>query len=117
MAGRSDKRFCSERCRAAFNNQQKIDSEGHVREDLRIIRKNARILYGLYEHGKKVEGKVSIHKNVMERKGFHFKRFTMLFMEDRYLPEFLGIGGYGYRFVEDSDHIEIIKIQPNVERI
>ena len=44
ISGRSDKKFCSDYCRNAFNNDQNRDVNNYVRNINNILRKNRRIL-------------------------------------------------------------------------
>ncbi len=115
--GRADKRFCSDRCRAAFHNKKKRDSEGLARQDVRIILKNARILFEVYEFHKKVGGMVIRTESELIRKGFDFCRFAFRFMDDPYEDEFYGIGAYGFRVDKPTKKVIIIKIPDNAQRV
>jgi len=65
--GRSDKKFCSDSCRNAFNNHFNRDSTNLMRRVNRTLRKNRNILEGLNPNGK---SKTS--KKVLLQKGFDF---------------------------------------------
>ena len=44
VRGRSDKKFCDDYCRNAFNNQLKADNNNYIRHINNLLRKNRRIL-------------------------------------------------------------------------
>ncbi len=69
--GRSDKKFCSDNCRSAYNNR--INSEGiNLRRRInRILCKNRNIIARLNP-----EGKRTLHKTVLIEEGFNFNYFT-----------------------------------------
>src|SRR4051812_6202663 len=50
--GRSDKKFCSDYCRNAFNNKQNSDCTNHIRNINNTLRKNRRILENIIVSGK-----------------------------------------------------------------
>ena len=72
VRGRSDKKFCNDYCRNAFNNQLK-KSNGHVRVINTILGKNHRILERLLPEGKKTS---RISKENLYRLGFQFTYIT-----------------------------------------
>jgi len=71
IRGRSDKKFCSDLCRNAFNNKLNSDSTNYVRNINNTLRKNRRILEGLIpeETAKATKGKLL-------QKGFNFQYYT-----------------------------------------
>jgi predicted nucleic acid-binding Zn ribbon protein len=72
VRGRSDKKFCNDYCRNAFNNQLKrINS--HVRHINQVLGKNRRILERLLPEGEE-NGKVN--KENLHRLGFQFRYIT-----------------------------------------
>jgi predicted nucleic acid-binding Zn ribbon protein len=73
IKGRTDKKFCSDLCRNAFNNKQNSDTTNYMRSVNNILRKNRRILFEKVENGK---GKITLHKDKLHEKGFNFKHLT-----------------------------------------
>ena len=71
VIGRSDKKFCCDSCRNAFNNSLNRDSKNLVRNINNRLRKNYRIL----EYLRKNPG-VPLNKEKLEAKGFAFNFIT-----------------------------------------
>ena len=71
IKGRSDKKFCSDSCRNAFNNHFNRDSTNLMRRVNRTLRKNKMVLEKLNPNGK---SKAS--KKVLLQKGFNFDYHT-----------------------------------------
>lgn len=71
IAGRIDKKFCSDLCRNAFNNRANSDSTNLVRNINHILRKNRRLLEA-HLQGEKT----TVPKQKLIDKGFNFKYFT-----------------------------------------
>ena len=71
IAGRIDKKFCSDLCRNAFNNKVNSDSTNYVRNINNILRKNRRILEDLLQGEK-----TTLPKQKLIDKGFNFKYIT-----------------------------------------
>ena len=71
IRGRSDKKFCSDACRNAFNNKVKTDATNFVRNVNNVLRKNRRILEEL------LPGETAkTTKTTLNQKGFDFGYFT-----------------------------------------
>lgn len=73
LAGRIDKKFCSDQCRAQLNNRKKKADPGEkmIQDINRILRKNRSIL--------KVSsplGKTTTRQEYLIMQGFDFKHFT-----------------------------------------
>jgi predicted nucleic acid-binding Zn ribbon protein len=73
IAGRADKKFCSDHCRTAFNNRLNSDQSNYVRNINNILRKNRRILADLNP-----KGNVRIAIARLREAGFQFGYFTSL---------------------------------------
>lgn len=71
IAGREDKKFCSDGCRNAYNNKINKDSTNFMRNVNNRLRKNYRILTEL--NG---EGKTKTTRSKLANKGFDFEFFT-----------------------------------------
>jgi predicted nucleic acid-binding Zn ribbon protein len=72
VRGRSDKKFCNDYCRNAYNNQLK-KSNSHVRVINTALGKNRRILEGLLPEG---EETCRANKENLHRLGFQFTYIT-----------------------------------------
>lgn len=65
--GRSDKKFCSDACRSAFNNKSIAGSDKYMRKVHRTLKKNHSILLQLNP-----EGKTKTHRDQLLKAGFDF---------------------------------------------
>jgi predicted nucleic acid-binding Zn ribbon protein len=72
--GRIDKKFCSDLCRNAFNNQQNNYSSNYIRKVNGILRRNRRILEELNP-----KGKTKTTRSRLVEKGFDFRHFTGIY--------------------------------------
>jgi hypothetical protein len=77
LKGRSDKKFCDDYCRAAYNNDLKSVANNYVRNVNHALGKNRRILENLLQEGK-FTAKASRDKLI--EKGFQFKYHTYLYI-------------------------------------
>lgn len=69
--GRVDKKFCSDTCRNAYNNEQNRDRNNFIRRVNYTLRKNRRILAELNP-----DGKMKVHKDKLTALGFDFNFYT-----------------------------------------
>lgn len=69
--GRVDKKFCSDACRNAYNNEQNRDVNNFVRRVNHTLRKNRRILAELNP-----DGKMKVHGEKLNALGFDFNFYT-----------------------------------------
>ena len=69
--GRVDKKFCSDNCRNAYNNEQNRDANNFIRRVNHALRKNRRILADLNPNGK-----MKVHREKLVALGFDFKFYT-----------------------------------------
>ena len=74
IKGRSDKKFCSDQCRNAYNNRLNSDTYNYMRKVNNILRKNRRILAELNPHGK-----TKTTRTRLKREGFNFQYFTNIY--------------------------------------
>jgi Ser-tRNA(Ala) deacylase AlaX len=72
LKGRSDKKFCDDQCRTAFNNKLKSDTT-FMRNVNNALRKNRKILEELIPPE---EGKTKASRKRLEEKGFNFSYHT-----------------------------------------
>ena len=72
LHGRSDKKFCSDACRNAFNNKLKSTyGNNYIRRVNGILARNRNIMEGLNPDGKK-----SVHRSRLLKEGFDFGFYT-----------------------------------------
>ncbi|HTE29463.1 MAG TPA: hypothetical protein VK666_03755 [Chryseolinea sp.] len=70
IKGRTDKVFCADYCRNAFNNRLNSDAALHMRNTNSVLRKNRRILIEL-------SGKANpVRREMLLARGFDFNHFT-----------------------------------------
>jgi len=76
VKGRSDKKFCDDYCRAAYNNDLKSAANNNIRNVNNALGKNRRILENLLPEG---EPTAKANKDKLIEKGFQFKYHTHLY--------------------------------------
>lgn len=73
VQGRSDKKFCDDYCRNAFNNAQNADRNNQVRQINAVLLKNRRILESFLRPGEELTKTARIK---LAEQGFDFRYFT-----------------------------------------
>src|SRR5688572_20229186 len=73
IRGRSDKKFCDDYCRAAFNNNLKSACNNYIRNINNALGKNRRILESILPEG---EITAKANRDKLIEKGFQFKYRT-----------------------------------------
>jgi predicted nucleic acid-binding Zn ribbon protein len=73
LQGRSDKKFCDDYCRNAFNNRQNSDRNNLVRTINNTLLKNRRLLESAIRPG---EDLVKTTRQKLMEQGFDFRYFT-----------------------------------------
>ena len=76
VKGRSDKKFCDDYCRAAYNNDLKSASNNLVRNVNNALGKNRRILESLLPQG---DATAKTNHDKLLEKGFQFKYHTHIY--------------------------------------
>lgn len=76
IKGRSDKKFCDDYCRAAYNNELKSTTNNFIRNVNNALGKNRRILENLLSRG---EQTVKVKQDKLLQKGYQFKYHTHLY--------------------------------------
>ncbi|WP_209390459.1 MULTISPECIES: DUF2116 family Zn-ribbon domain-containing protein [unclassified Chryseobacterium] len=102
ILGRSDKKFCDDNCRNAFNNKQNKDSTNLMRNVNNKLRRNYRILSEI-----NTEGKTKFPKSKLDGLGFDFNYFTNIKIYKNG-SEYKFIYDQGYKILED-DFVLIVK--------
>ncbi len=73
VKGRSDKKFCDDYCRAAYNNELKSAANNYIRNVNNALGKNRRILESLLPQG---EQTAKANQDKLLQLGFQFKYHT-----------------------------------------
>jgi predicted nucleic acid-binding Zn ribbon protein len=103
--GRSDKKFCSDQCRAIFNNRKISEKEAEIIRINSILRKNRTLLKQTNP-----VGKTTIRKEVLSSQGFDFRFFTHVFKTNTNQIYYFCYE-YGYSFIAD-EKVLIVNWQP-----
>lgn len=93
ITGRSDKKFCGDYCRNAYNNRQNRDRNNLMRNVHNSLRKNYRILTKLNPRNK-----ATISKAQLIKAGFNFNYITSIYTTKK---------GAVYHFVYDQGYLAI----------
>ena len=75
LIGRLDKKFCSDQCRNAYNNEKNAGFENYVRRINGILRKNRKLLESL--SGQVNKRIVTAH--LLTNGGFNYEYFTSIY--------------------------------------
>jgi predicted nucleic acid-binding Zn ribbon protein len=102
IIGRSDKKFCNDSCRNAYNNNQNKDSSNLMRNVNNKLRKNYRILSEI-----NIEGKTKIAKSKLDGLGFDFNYLTNIKVYKNG-SEYRFVYDQGYKILEE-DYVLIVK--------
>lgn len=103
IKGRADKKFCSDYCRNAYNNNINKDSKNLVRNINNRLRKNYRIL----DSFELKDGKTKTTKTRLMDKGFDFEYLTNLYTTRKGSTYFF-VYDLGYLPL-DNDYYMIVK--------
>lgn len=101
LKGRADKKFCSDHCRAAYNNKRygaPADIRRHINH---ILRRNHAILQAL-----NADHKRKVHHDTLVVRGFNFNYFTSMRIAKSGLHYFYCYE-LGYTAI-DSDHYQLV---------
>lgn len=72
--GRTDKKFCSDLCRSAYNNRRNSEGNNYMRHVNNILRRNRRILIEV-----NATGRNRVSRRLLTSKGFNFSYFTSVY--------------------------------------
>lgn len=98
IRGRSDKKFCNDYCRNAFNNKNRSAEDEMLRYVNRILSKNRNILQEQLQDKNKM---VKVKKDKLLERGFVFRYFTHFHKNKRGTVYFLCYD-HGYLPVEED---------------
>lgn len=102
IVGRSDKKFCSDACRNAYNNNQNKTTTNYMRNINNKLRKNYRIL-SQYN----TEGKTKVAKSKLLAAGFLFDYLTQT-ITYKNGSQYYFVYDQGYKML-DNDWVLIVK--------
>lgn len=102
IAGREDKKFCSDACRNAYNNKINKDTNNYMRNINNRLRKNYRILAAI-----NTNGKTNVTKAKLISKGFDFDYFTNI-LHTKSGKKYIFVYEQGYLAL-DNDWYMIVK--------
>ncbi len=107
IKGRTDKKFCDDYCRNAFNNKLKGEGNNTVRNINNALRKNRRILQELLPENAKM---IKINLEKLLERGFLFKYTTHTYTNPRgnvyhfcYEYGYLPLENNGYLIVKQKE--------------
>lgn len=103
IRGRSDKKFCDDACRNAYNNRERRQVSNLMRNVNRRLAKNRKILEYLNP-----KGKSKTTKEALLLKGFDFNYFTSIY-ETRKGGRYFFVYEQGYIFLEDNSIALVIQ--------
>ena len=101
VKGRSDKKFCDDYCRAAYNNDLKSAANNYIRNVNNALGKNRRILESLLSEG---EATTTVSQHKLIEKGFQFKYHTEQLITKNSNNYFFCYE-YGYRSLENNRYM------------
>ncbi len=102
-SGRSDKKFCDERCKDAYYNSIKIQEHNEIKKIDLILKKNRRVLKKLFNLRN-----ATIPKSILVKEGFEFDYHTHIIITKLKRNQFIFCYDHGYREVADG-RIQIIR--------
>ena len=80
LKGRSDKKFCDDYCRAAYNNNLKSVSNNYIRNVNNALGKNRRILENLLPDGEQM---IKTNQDKLLSLGFQFRYITHIYTNQK----------------------------------
>jgi predicted nucleic acid-binding Zn ribbon protein len=102
IKGRSDKKFCDDCCRNAYNNAQRALDNGSMQSIMKVLQKNRAAIKTLL----KTERTKTVSKDDLIREGYNFKYHTHHFIS-RNKTEYIFCFDYGYK--DDGKQITVVK--------
>jgi hypothetical protein len=107
IKGRTDKKFCDDYCRNAFNNQLKAEGNNLVRNINNALGKNRRILEKILPPGENLK---KTNRDKLLQLGFQFKYFTHLYTTQKDKTYFYCYE-YGYLPLENDWYLVVKKME------
>jgi hypothetical protein len=104
IIGRPDKKFCSDECKNAYHNQNKLIEYGETKSIILAIKRNRRILKKFFNPAKEK----LIERESLLREGFDFNFHTHHVITKTQQNEYIFCLDYGYKEA-DKNKYKIIK--------
>lgn len=104
IRGRSDKRFCDDSCRNAYNNRRNSEESASIRKINSLLRKNRKILQDLLGDQKLVK----VSKEKLSSNGFAFGYLTYHLDTSRG-HRYTFVYEYGYLPLEEEQYLIVKK--------
>jgi hypothetical protein len=98
-AGRSDRKFCEDKCKHAYHNNIKVDEHADTNRVIAILKANRRILKNML--GEREERYVG--RDALRRRGFNFEYHTHQIVSGQG-NVFQLCFNYGYRVMEEGNY-------------
>jgi len=105
LSGRMDQKFCSDQCRASYNNRQNIVKNSEIRRINKILEMNYKVLTSLISNGES-----RLLKSELRKSGFVFNYFTSIYKLNNQLVFFCYDKGLKQL---DSNHFLLFNINDN----
>lgn len=99
--GRADKKFCSDQCRNAYNNEKYSLNSPLIQKINRVLKKNYTLLKTLNK-----SGKTKVNRSKLLQEGFDFNYFTSIYKTKKGNVYFLCYD-QGYLKLEDEMYLLI----------
>ncbi len=108
IIGRSDKKYCSDQCRASRHNANRSRTEDFISDLNKSLRKNRTILNSLSPEGRSV-----VEMTILTNLGFKFGYFTSIYVTEHRQVFYLSYD-YGFTPIYENGHkkVLIVKAEP-----
>lgn len=103
VKGRTDKKFCDDYCRNAYNNQLRGEGNNTVRNINNALRKNRRILEELLTGHEKM---AKVTREILLQQGFQFKYLTHTYINPKG-NQYHFCYEYGYLALENNWYLVV----------
>jgi hypothetical protein len=103
VRGRSDKKFCDDYCRNAFNNHLKTNNTEYMRHVNAILRRNRNILSRVLAQDQEIR---KTRKEVLMHEGFRFSHVTHVYTNKKGNTYYFCYE-FGYRHTEEDGLIVV----------
>jgi predicted nucleic acid-binding Zn ribbon protein len=104
IKGRSDKKFCNDYCRNAYNNELNASYNVHINEVNAVLKKNRKIIAQLIPADEKT---TIITRDRMLEKGFDFNYFTQILQTQK--GNYIFNYEYGYLIIDNGNACLLVK--------
>lgn len=103
LMGRADQKYCSDSCRVAYHNRENKDGSKFMANITRILRKNRRILKGLFD-----AKRIKVSQTTLLDEGFNFHYITNTYTTKKEGKLYRFCYEYGYLAISNT-HFLIVE--------